>query len=350
MESEYRRDSSRKMRIMAVLIAVTATASLFSLFVCRLEGIGLNDAAEVLAFHLFGIGTPDQTSDTVIWEYNVPRTLLGILTGASLAIGGAVMQTILRNPLATPYTTGVSAGASMGAALFIYLDFSILGTGLGYYQTIAANAIVFAMLPTAAILMVSAYRHVTPTTMILAGIALMYVFTASTSILMLMADPDNVQETYEWSIGSLARGSWNNIGLVALGVAPCMLVLGLLSRQIGVMNAGAAGAKGMGVNVKAVRNCALLVIAAMTSVTVGVTGGIGFMGLVAPHVARILVGSDMRYLLPCSAILGALILLCADIVSRSIVSASIPVGVLTAIIGGPVFIAILIKGSRKIWF
>lgn len=340
----------RRRRFFIILFAVLALAATFgSLFISQLDELTMADVTAVLRYHLFGGDEVDPVFDMVVWEYNVPRALLGLIVGASLAVGGAIMQAIMRNPLATPYTTGVSAGASLGAALFIYLDFSLVWTG-GYMSTIAINAIVFAMIPTVAILLVSQQRHITPTTMILAGIAIMYVFSAATSLMMLLADPDHVQETYEWGIGSLGRASWSNIGFVFAGVIPCMIVLQLLAKQVHIMNAGSKSATTMGVDVRFVRNISLVVMAVMTAITVGVTGGIGFMGLVAPHLARIMVGSDMRYLLPCSAGVGAFILLIADAASRVIIQEGIPVGVLTAVIGGPIFIAILIKSSKKVWF
>lgn len=329
--------------------ALAVICAFCSLFVTQLEDMRLSDIVDVLMAHLTGVEAPNPVFDMVIWDYNVPRALLGLIVGSSLAVGGAIMQSIMRNPLATPYTTGVSAGASLGAALYIYLDLAILG-GTGYMSTIAVNAIVFALIPTAAILLVSQQKHITPTTMILAGIAMMYVFSAATSLMMLLADPDHVQESYEWGIGSLGRASWSNIGYVILGVLPCMAILQLLSRQVHIMNSGSRSATSMGVDVRLIRNISLLVVAVMTAITVGVTGGIGFMGLVAPHLARILVGSNLRYLLPCSAGLGAVILIVADAVSRVIIPEGIPVGVLTAVIGGPIFIAILIRSSKKVWF
>lgn len=328
---------------------LVAAVGLYSLSVSRLEGLGFSDAMEILVSHLTSSPAGNEDYDLAVWEFNVPRTVIAVTAGAVLATGGAVMQTVLRNPLASPYTTGISAGASMGAALYIYLGVAVVGAS-GYYTSIAANAMVFAMIPTATILAVSRLKHITPTTMILAGVAIMYVFSAATNMLMLLADPDNVQEAYEWGIGTLARSSWDNVWPVIAGIAPCMMLLMLMTRSMNMLNAGSRNAMTMGVNARVVRDAALLLVAVMCSLAVAVTGGIGFIGLIAPHLARILVGSDMKCLLPCSAILGTLVLLAADIVTRSIMSMSIPVGVLIAVIGGPIFIAILVKGSKKVWF
>ncbi len=349
VEETYLQNSRKKTLIIITLAVLTAIAAVCSLFITQLSTLTPSEVIAVLISHLTGEPVTNIAFEIAIWEYNVPRMLLGLIVGSTLAIGGALMQCILRNPLATPYTTGVSAGASMGAAMFIFLDFAIISTG-GYLSTIAINAMVFAMIPTAAILLVSNLKHITPTTMILAGVAMMYVFNAASTLLMLLAAPDDVQQSYEWNIGALGRASWDNIWYVLAGTIPCMIILTLMSRQIHMMNAGGRSALTMGVNVKMVRNVTLLVIAVMTAITVSITGGIGFIGLVSSHVARIIVGSNMKHLLPCSALLGALILLVADGVSRIIVMGGVPVGVLTAVVGGPVFIAILIKSAKKAWF
>ena len=351
-EAETQYYGSLRMKKLWILVFILTTIGAFfvSVFACQSDSITASDVIDVLVAHLTG-GTPKSSyADTVVWTYNVPRAIMGVVVGASLAIGGAIMQVILRNPLATPYTTGVSAGASMGAALFIYLDIAILSTG-DYNTTVAVNAIVFAMLPTAAILLVARQRHITPTSMILAGIAMMYIFSATTTLLMLLAPhAETVESAYMWTVGSLGRVRWDNMWIVIAAVIPCVIFLQYISKQIHMMNAGQRSATTMGVNVRLYRNLALLVTATMTAVVVGVTGGIGFMGLIAPHLARILVGSDMKYMLPCSAVISSTILLLADAAAKTITVSGIPVGVITAVIGGPIFIAILIKSARKVWF
>ena len=324
-------------------------ASFFSIFVTQMESITFGDVWNVLAAHLTGGTYGNEIFDMVVWQINVPRALLGIVVGVALAIGGAIMQVLMRNPLATPYTTGVTAGASMGAALYIYLGIAVVEIN-SYLGDIAINAILFAMVPTAAILLVSMQKHITPTSMILAGIAMMYVFSALTSLLMLLADPDNVDQASHWGIGTLGRGSWDNIPFVFAVVVPCGLILAYLSKYVHLLNAGNRSAQTMGVDVKKVRAIALLVIAVMVAVTVGVTGSIGFLGLIAPHISRVLVGSNMKYLLPCSAALGVLILMLADTASRVIVFGGMPVGVVLSVIGGPLFIFILAKNAKKVWF
>lgn len=349
-EDQYFRSLRKKRMWIAVFAATTVLAFFLEIFMCQTKSITNGDVLDVLIAHLTGGEVEEEYKDIVVWDYNVPRAIMGVFVGISLAVGGAIMQVILRNPLATPYTTGVSAGASMGAALFLYLDFAILSTG-DYNSTVAINAIVFAMIPTFGILLVARQRHITPTMMILSGIALMYIFSAVTTLLMLTAPhAESVESAYTWTVGSLGRVRWDNIWIVIAVVTVSVIALQVISQQIHIMNAGQRSATTMGVNVRFFRNLALFISSTMTAVVVGVTGGIGFMGLIAPHLARIVVGSDLKYLLPCSGFLGATILLVADSFAKTIMTSGLPVGIITSVIGGPIFVIILIRNAKKIWF
>lgn len=350
VREQYYRFLSKKKMWIAFFASTTVVAFFLEIFMCQSESITSADVIDVLAAHLTGKTADSEYVNIVVWDYNVPRAIMGVVVGISLAFGGAIMQTILRNPLATPYTTGVSAGASMGAALFIYLDFALIATS-NYNMTVAINAIVFAMLPTFAILLVARQRHITPTTMILSGIAMMYIFSAVTTLLMLTAPhAESVESAYTWTVGSLGRVRWGNIQIVIMVVAVSVVTLQLISQKIHMMNAGQMPATTMGVDVRFYRNVALLITATMTAVVVGVTGGIGFMGLISPHLARLVVGSDMKYLLPCSGFIGATILLVADSFAKTVMTSGLPVGIVTSVIGGPIFVIILIKSAKKIWF
>jgi ABC-type Fe3+-siderophore transport system permease subunit len=349
-EDQYFRSLRKKRMWIAVFAVTTVFAFFLEIFMCQTESITFRDVVDVLIAHITGSEVEQEYMDTVVWDYNVPRAIMGVFVGISLAFGGAIMQVILRNPLATPYTTGVSAGALMGAALFLYLDFALVSTS-SFNMTVAINAIAFAMLPTFAILLVARQRHITPTMMILSGIAMMYIFSAVTTLLMLMAPhAESVESAYTWTVGSLGRVRWDNIWIVIAVVTVSVIALQLISQKIHIMNAGQRSATTMGVNVKLYRNLALFITATMTAVVVGVTGGIGFMGLISPHLARLVVGSDLKYLLPCSGFLGATILLVADSFAKTIMTSGLPVGIITSVIGGPIFVIILIRNAKKIWF
>ena len=174
-------------------------------------------------------------------------------------------------------------------------------------------------------------------------------FRAGTSIMTLSADPDAVEQLYMWNVGTLVDARWDNIWIVAGVTAVSTAVVLSLSRYMSIMTAGDKSAKSMGVRTKVVRTVALITVAVMTATIVGYVGTIGFMGLIAPHVARILVGSNLKYLIPCSAACGALILIACDCVTKFMVS-SVPVGVITSVIGGPLFIILLIRGAKKVWY
>lgn len=319
-----------------------------SIFLSQIMGtISPDVVLDVLMAHLSGGSTDNPVAENVVWEMGVPRAIMGVVAGAGLAVAGVVMQALLRNPLAEPYTTGVSSGASFGAALMFVLGFSLVPTG-DQNLSVTVNAIVLALVPTLAIVLISKQSKITPTTMILAGVAIMYVFRSMTSLMTLSANPEDVERLYIWNVGSLGPSSWDNVGIVLVVTAACIVLMQLMSRDIGLLSSGDRNARSMGVSVKRSRAIALTTVAVMTAVIVGFTGTIGFMGLVAPHVARMLVGSNVRYLLPCAAAIGALILVGCDCVANVLIG--IPVGVVTAVVGGPIFIVLLIKGAKKVWF
>ena len=348
LEARYYRDNRRKVLISVVILLVSVVMAFGSIFLSQIMDTVTPDIViEVLKAHLNGGSTDNHVAETVVWDDGVPRAIMGVVVGAGLAVAGVVMQSLLRNPLAEPYTTGVASGASFGAALMFILGLPLIPVG-DHSLAVTLNAIVLAMIPTLAIVLISKQSRMTPTTMILAGVAIMYVFRSMTSLMTLMADSENVEQLYIWNVGSLGPASWDNVGIVLAVTVICIVVLQLMSRDIGLMTVGDRSASSMGVSVRRVRALSLLLVAVMTATIVGFTGTIGFMGLVAPHVARLLVGSNARYLIPCSAAIGAIILIGCDCIANVIVG--IPVGVLTAIIGGPIFIMLLIKGAKRVWF
>ena len=262
-----------------------------------------------------------ETSDyRVIWEMRLPRIVTGVLTGFGLAAAGVVMQCILRNPLADPYTTGISSGASFGATLAIGLGISVAGMS-GY--AVAANAFLFSLIPTAIILFVSKMKGASPTTMVMAGIAVMYIFNAMTTMIKLWVDSDTLANIFVWSVGSIEIGSWDNIGIMFVFVLLASIAMMVMSRRLNVLSAGDEIARSIGVDANRMRILALLVVSFITAGIVSFTGLIGFVGLVCPHIARIFVGSDVRYLLPASAFFGSALIMFADIVGRTVTESTL---------------------------
>ena len=308
--------------------------------------ISFIETYKVLWNHICG-NPVDETDDLVIWTMRLPRILTGIIAGFGLAISGVVMQAILRNPLADPYTTGVSSGASFGAALSLGLGISLFSVE-GY--TTIFNAFLFSLVPLTVIVFVSKMRGATPATMIMAGIAVMYIFNACTTIIKLWVDAETLANIFVWTVGSIEIGSWTHITTMFYFVLAGSIGLMLLSRKLNVLSAGDETARSMGINAHHVRIICLLIVSLLTAGIVSFTGLIGFVGLVCPHIARMFVGSDIRYLLPASGFFGSALLLSADIVGRVIFEgSSMQVGVITAFIGGPLFLWLIIRQKKESW-
>jgi iron complex transport system permease protein len=254
------------------------------------------------------------------------------------------MQSTLKNPLADPFTTGVSSGATLGATVAIVLGISLGGAG------IVSNAFVFALVPTSMMVAISRMKSASPTMMIMAGIAIMYLFGAVTTVLKLWSDPDDLKSLYMWEVGSLGLADWDGIVLMAPVVIIGAIVIQFLSRQLNVMATGDESAKALGVDANRLRAICMVVVALIAATVVSFTGMIGFVGLVCPHVVRIVIGADNRYLVPACAVFGMALLLIADLVGRTILSPTIiQVGVITSFLGGPMFLWLLLRNKSKIW-
>ena len=285
--------------------------------------------------------------DQVVYNDNLPRTIVAILVGIILAVSGAVMQTLTRNPLADPYTIGISSAALFGVTLSIICGISIIpGSG---DISIISNAFVMALIPSATIIFLSSFKKMSPTMMILIGIGLMYVFSSINMFLKVNADPEKLEEVYEWSIGTLSNAGWSaTLPLLCASVVILAAML-ILSNRINVLSAGDNMSVALGVNPLKLRIICFLLVSVAVAVAVCFTGTIGFVGLVGPHIARLFVGSNMKRLIPASALIGALMVLCADIGVR-IIPGGLPAGVVTALIGSPLFIYFLYRQRKQAAF
>ncbi|MDR0523067.1 MAG: iron ABC transporter permease [Candidatus Methanoplasma sp.] len=313
--------------------------------------VGLSEAYGILFGHLGGYeprGYEEALKDRIVWEMNMPRALGGIMIGAILAIGGAVMQSALRNPLADPYTTGISSGAMFGVALYVVMGVTILPfASPGASQM--ANAFAFALIPAAIMLFLSAFRNTSSTMMILIGIGVMYIFSASVSLMKFTADPRALEEVYVWGVGSIGKVGWGDVAPLAAALMAISAAMAYLSKSINVLSSGDKLSSSLGVRPVRLRMICLAFVSVSVAAAVCFSGTIGFVGLVAPHVSRILVGSDARRLIPCSAAVGALLLLAADCIARNAGTTGLPVGVVTALIGGPLFLYFLIRQKKGVW-
>jgi iron complex transport system permease protein len=280
----------------------------------------------------------------IFWELRVPRVLMGLLVGSGLAVGGAVTQAVLRNPLASPFTLGVASGAGFGAALGIVLAGAIAK------WAVAGGAFGFALVTALFILGVARMKSAAPETLVLAGVAIMFLFSAGTSLIQFLGTEQQIQSIVFWSFGNLSRASWTDILIASGMILPALPVLFLRAWDLNLLLAGDEMAASLGVNVDRLRLTALLLAALMTAGAICFTGVIGFIGLVGPHLARLTVGGDHRFLLPASALGGALLVLVSDCLGRTLFAPHmVPIGIVTAFLGVPFFFALLMRRRREFW-
>ncbi len=287
-----------------------------------------------------------KNADVIIWSIRLPTAVMALLVGASLGIAGAGMQTILDNPLSSPYTLGISAGAGFGASLVVVIGLSSLEF-LGEFM-VPFGAFVFAGLTSFFIYSINKIKNFSSETMILAGIGMMFLFQALQSLMQYMATPEALQNIVFWTMGSLTKANWLSISIVLVALLVMLPLMMRESWRLTALKLGDEKASGLGVNVEHLRVKIFLFISIITAVAVSFVGTIGFIGIVGPHIARMLVGEDQRYFLPLSAVCGMVILSLASIASKMLIpGAMFPIGIVTAIIGVPFFFSLVLtrKGS-----
>jgi iron complex transport system permease protein len=275
----------------------------------------------------------------------MPRLLFAIVSGAGLAVAGAAMQSMMKNPLADPYTTGISSGASFGAVVAIAFGISIGSISTGT----TVLAFFFALVPAAVILLLSTFKKTSPSMMILAGLSVMYIFNAMTQYMMLVVDSETMEAAYQWTIGTLNKSSWSTLPIMAIVVIFGSLAIMNMSKYLNAMNSGDNYAKTVGVDVKRIRIIILVLVSVIAASIVSFTGIIGFIGLVSPHITRIFLGSDNKLLIPGSLMVGALVMVVCDIIAKSFTTTALPIGIVTAFIGGPVFLTLIIRQKKEVW-
>lgn len=294
---------------------------------------------------------PEHSSDTTVYiivhDIRLPMTLMAILVGCSLGIAGVQMQTILGNPLASPYTLGFSAAAGFGAAAAI-----LLGLQLPFFPAFTVPLAAFTMATVACTLVygIAHIRGVTTEVMILAGIATLFLFQSLQSLIQYMASPEVLQEIVFWLFGSMLKATWFSVSVSASILFICIVVLASDSWKLTALRLGDERARSLGVNVHRLRLKVFLIVSLLTAGAVAFVGTIGFVGLVAPHIARMLVGEDQRLLMPLSGVVGAIVMVGASIVSKLISpGAIVPIGIVTAVIGVPFLFALILSGKKRHW-
>jgi len=346
---EYRRYVGRK----ATLIGAAAVA----LVLCLMAAISLGAAGlplSAVAKSLAGLEVPRRV-DAIVWNIRLPQALAAIMAGAALSVSGAAMQSILRNPLGSPFTLGISHAAAFGAALSVMtLGGGVMASSQGDAVNITspwlttAVAFAFSLAAAGVIIGVSRLRGATPEVMVLTGVALGALFTAGTMFLQYFADDVQLAAMVFWTFGDTARASWSEVGIIGAATVLCSAYFMANSWNYNAIDAGDETAKGLGVRVERVRMLGMLLASLLTAFVIAFLGIIGFVGLVVPHMVRRIIGSDHRFLLPASILLGGLLLLLSDTVARLILAPHVlPVSVLTAFMGAPVFIYLIIRGQKR---
>jgi iron complex transport system permease protein len=276
----------------------------------------------------------------ILWEVRLPQAMLAVLVGLALATAGAEMQTILGNPLASPFTLGVSSAASFGAALAIVLGIGIPGVPQNWI--ISANAFVFSFIAVVGLQSVVRIRGSGTDILVLCGIALFFTFNALVALTQFLASQQALQQLVFWIMGSLSRASWDKVRLLALVVLVALPFAQCAAWPMMALRLGEDRARSLGINIIRLRFMSLLRISVLTATAMAFVGTIGFVGLAGPHIARLLIGEDHRFFLPASALTGAIIMSLASVASKSIIpGVLIPIGIVTALIGLPVFFSLI---------
>lgn len=284
------------------------------------------------------------SSESIIWNLRLPRVLLGAIIGANLSVAGAAFQGMFKNPMADPYVLGISSGAALGAALAIVFKIDISFFGI---TSITIFAFIGALLAVFTVYNIARVKNKVPmTTLLLAGVAVGQFLTAIMSFLMILSDKDMVKITY-WTLGSLSGKGWEPVLGIAIPSIVVIIVISFFARDLNILLTGEESAQSLGVDVERTKTYILLLGTFITAISVSVSGIIGFVGLIIPHTVRLLIGPDHRILLPASALLGSIFMIFADTIARTLISPiEIPVGIITALFGGPFFIYLL-KSKKK---
>ena len=340
-------DYLKKSRQKRWLIMGVALLLLLSVFFDIATGPGEFSLSQVWQV-IFNPDAHGARMNIIIWDIRIPTALMAVLVGAMLSAAGAEMQTILNNPLADPFTLGISSAASFGAAVAIVVGVEtipIFGDGL-----ITVSAFVFALATSLFLYLFTRLRGTSSETMVLVGIALLFAFNALLSLLQYTATDAQLSQIVFWMMGSLGRANWMNITVCSV-ILVCVLPLFVFrSWALTSLRMGDDKAASLGVNVKRLRIEILLGVSLLAATAVSFVGTIGFIGLVGPHIARMIVGENQRFFLPMSIICGALIMSLTSIVSKSITTGVVyPVGIITALIGIPFFISLILTVQRRSW-
>lgn len=334
-------DNMIRRRALLTAALLLATILLFLLNI----SIGSSSIAlpEILTILITGEGQGHNAM--IVREVRLPMALMALVVGACLGIGGCEIQTILRNPIASPYTLGITNAATFGAALGLILNTNVLRVSETLMVT--ANAFVFALFASVCIYAFSNRRGSGKHTIILFGIALNFLFNALTMVLQYISDDEDLKSLVFWSMGSLLKTTWPKFLIVATALLICFIILSRSAWKLTAMTLDDTKARSLGVNTHRMRRMVIILTSLLTAFAVCFVGTVGFVGIIAPHIARRLVGEEQRFFLPMSGLIGAVVVSLAFVVSKLVIPGVVlPIGLVTAIIGVPVFLVIIFGKMR----
>lgn len=339
----YRRLVLRKRLILVGLVILLLCSVLLDL--------ALGPASYSFSEVLGALFSPDSASPqvrVVMWDIRLPVALMAVAVGAALSLAGAQMQTILNNPLASPFTLGISAAASFGAALGLAFGVALFPVAAQFM--VPLNAFIMAMVSALLIHFLSMRRGVNAETIVLLGIALVFTFNALLALVQFFATEQAVAAVVFWTMGSLTKATWPKLGVICLVILITLPIFAKRAWALTALRLGDDKAASFGINVRSLRFQTLIMVSLLASFPVAFVGTIGFIGLVGPHIARMLIGEDQRFFLPASLLTGSLILSASSVVSKTLIPGAIfPIGVVTSLIGVPFFISLILGGKKNSW-
>lgn len=348
MDIRYSKHQGRKYLVILVFSILLVLAALAGIVLGSAD-IGFREVADVIASQASAV------EHQIIVNIRLPRILSAIVTGAALAVSGAAMQSILKNPLGSPFTLGISNAAAFGAA------FAVIILGAGSTQSGSANPVIlnnpyavtvsaflWSLVSTGVIFLLARYKGATPEVMILTGIILGSLFSAGMTALQYFADDIEISTVVFWTFGDVGRASWRDFNILLVVVLAAMVVFIRNRWNYNALDAGDEVARSLGVHVERTRLVGMVTASLATAIAVSFFGIIAFVGLVVPHIVRRIIGGDERFLVPASAIFGGMFLLVSDTIARTLLAPVVlPVGILTSFLGAPLFLYLLIKGIGK---
>lgn len=337
-ENVYRKLSRSRTAVLFLFLAVLLGSAFWDLMVGS-SSLTVGGTLKIL----LGLSREQDKYYFIVWGVRMPMTLTCICVGASLALAGEQMQTILQNPLASPYTLGISAAASFGASLSVITGFPFIPVS---WLNSSLSSLIFALAASAFIFSLVKYRQLDTKAMILFGIIINFFFTALQTLMQYLATQEQLSEIMHWTYGSFAKASWEGVKVCTVNFLVFFILSMALSWKLTALSAGEERARSLGIDTDRLRRRTFLYSSVLTAVAVSYVGSIGFIGIVAPHLARSYVGEDQRFLAPLSAVFGVIVLLLASVLSKFLRPGEvIPVGIITNMVGVAFLAYLMLRGK-----